>query len=168
MAAYVSTRERTLLGKTFSFVQRRPLRGLGDFFDNAPSPSMNYIDMSTGIAYDYPCASCGPGFLGPPAYNPLLSPLPTLPTPPGFFTNPRPIIPPKVITPVTAPDIGGPTFVPQIVFPSSGTVAPRVTAPPAASWFDQQMIAGVPNSYLALGTVGLVLFVSMSGAKRRR
>ncbi len=175
MAAYAISRQRTLLGKSYSFVQRRPgVHGLGDdltppdIFGPGP-PSVYYIDMDTGVHYDYPCASCGPGFVGPsPSYDPLLSPLPRVPTPPGFFTNPRPIIPPKVITPVTPPNIGPGPVAPQIVFPSGGTVAPRVAAAPAASWFDQQLIAGFPNSYLALAVGGLVLFVSMSGAKRRR
>jgi hypothetical protein len=30
------------------------------------------------------------------------------------------------------------------------------------------MIAGVPNSYLALGTAAAVLFLSMASAKRRK
>lgn len=171
MAAYAISRQRTLLGKTYSFVQRRRgVAGLGDAAPTPPdfSPAMNYIDMTTGIAYDYPCPSCGPGFLGP-AYNPLLDPLPSPAKPPFVFTDSKPTPPRQVITPVTAPNIGpGPSPV-QIVFPSAGAVSPPAKyAAPAVSWLDQQMISGVPNSYLALATAGLVLFVSISGAKRRR
>jgi len=109
-----------------------------------------------------------PDIFGPTEAPPSL-PWETPPPPPFVFTDVRPIIPPKVITPVTPPDIGpGPRPI-QIVFPSAGTVAPpaKYAAAPAG-WLDQQMIAGVPNSYLALATAGLVLFVSMAGGKRRR
>lgn len=168
MAAYVSTRQRTLLGlgSTLAFVpRRRRLSGLGDLFDTG-APGMVYIDMTTGQSYDYPCDNCGPGFL--PGPLPVAAP----PRPPFVYTDVRPIIPrPRVLPPVTAPDLGPGVRPVQVVFPSSATVPPPpgyAAAASSGSWLDQQLIAGVKNSYLALGTVGIVLFVSMSGAKRRR
>jgi hypothetical protein len=167
MAAYTITRQRTLrgMGTTFSFVPRRKgLRGLGQ--------DSTDIDMVTGLPCDDPRANCGP--IAPdisPSFPLSTLPFPTSPPPlpPGAFTPAKPIIPAPVITPVTPPTIAPSPI--QLVFPSQGTVAPppKYAAPlPTASWFDQQMISGIPNSYLALGTFGLVLFVSMSGAKRRR
>ncbi len=169
MAAYVSTRQRLLrgMGETYAFVpRRRTLRGMGDSTD---------IDMVTGLPCDDPRANCGPAppDIGLPSIADI-SPIgvPGQPArPPFVFTDVRPILPTVKTTPVAAPNIG-PGLPPgsslQIVFPSQGTVKYAAAAPPATSWLDQQMIAGLPNSYLALGTVGLVLFLSMSGAKRRR
>lgn len=136
------------MGTTYSFVPRRS--GMGD--DLTPPDILG----------------TGPG--GPPPIDWGPGPEPP-PLPPGWFTNPKPILPKPKILPVTPPDIGpGPR--PQIVFPSSSSVPPPpkfAAAPaPTAGWLDQQMIAGIPNSYLAIATAGLVLFVSMSGAKRRR
>lgn len=136
------------MGATYSFEpRRRGLRGLGDDTD---------VDVVTGLPCDDPRANCGPA------------------APPLVFTDSKPVIPaPRPITVGPAPTIAPPTPAGvQIVFPSQSTVpAPPKFAPaplPAVSWFDQQMVAGVPNSYLALVTIGLVLFVSISGAKRRR
>lgn len=166
MPTYGQIRERTLrgMGRTFAFVpRRRGMRGMGDVTD---------IDFATGLPCDDPRANCAPTF-GPmptPATLPLPSPAgPSVP--PSFFTNPSPIIPPVATTPIVPPSIGPavPAVPPgiQIVFPSQGSTA-TAAKPAATSWLDQQMIAGVPNTYLALGVVGLVLFVSLSGAKRRR
>lgn len=170
MAAYVTTRQRTLrgMGATYSFVPRiRSLRGLGD--------DTTDIDVVTGLPCDDPRANCGPAppDIGQPVFPglPPIGPAPQPAPPPFVFTNPKPIIPPQKIVPVTAPVFGPLPGGVQVVFPSQGTLpTPAKFAAPAAtaSWFDQQMIAGVPNSYLALGTVGLVLFLSISSAKRRR
>jgi hypothetical protein len=152
MARYAVTRVRNLrgLGTTFSFVPRRGLRGLGQTTD---------IDMVTGLPCDDPRANCGP-----------LEPTTTIPAPtqigppPSFFTFPSPIIPPSKPVPLPPAPVITPSFAPTIVFPSGGTVAP--TTMPAASWLDQQMITGVPNKYLAIGTIAAVVLLGMG--KRRR
>lgn len=166
MARYAVSRVRSLtgLGRTFTFApRRRGLRGLGD-----DSPMI------------LPDFGPAPVITVPQPTAPSVSPIDTtmiedtsgLVPPPSFFAPSRPIIPAQNITPVTAPDIsagipGGGLQLPKIVFPSGGTVRPATT-PPSVSWLDQQMIAGIPNSYLALGTVGAVLLFSVMGAKRRR
>jgi hypothetical protein len=58
---------------------------------------------------------------------------------------------------------GGPAQVPVIVTPTSGPIPSPATVAAAAaapvSWLDQQMISGIPNSYLLLGAIGaLFLF----------
>ena len=148
MAAYAITRRRTLrgMGATYSFLpRRRTLRGLGQDMNTD-------IDFVTGLPCDDPRANCGPDIFSKAGAV-------------------KPILPAAKTTPVAAPYIGpaipGPV---QLVFPAQATVPapPKYAALPTVSWFDQQMIAGIPNSYLALGTVGLVLLVSMSSARRRR
>lgn len=166
MPTYGQIRQRTLrgMGRTFAFVPRgRTLRGLGDTTE---------IDYATGLPCDDPRANCAPTFAPMPAPPslPIAAPAgPSVPT--SFFTNPSPIIPPITTTAIVPPSIGPavPAVPPgiQIVFPSQGSTA-TAAAPAATSWINQQMIAGVPNSYLALGVVGLVLLLSVSGAKRRR
>jgi hypothetical protein len=150
MAAYAITRERMLrgMGTTYSFVpRRRGLRGVGD--------DTTDVDVVTGLPCDDPRANCGAT------------------TPPFVFTDSKPNLPArKPITVGPGPNltVATPGGV-QIVFPSQSTVPPPpkfAPAAPSTSWFDQQLISGVPNSYLALGTVGAVLFMSMASAKRRR
>lgn len=159
MARYAITRERNLrgMGFTYSFLPRgRGLRGLGQTTD---------IDVVTGLPCDDPRANCGP--LQPTTTVPAPT---TLGPPPGFFTFPAPIIPPSKPVPlpaapvITTPPVTGapPSF--TIVFPSGGTVAP--VPMPAASWFDQQTIAGLPNKYLAFGAV--MLGIAMASSKGRR
>jgi hypothetical protein len=160
------------MGRTFAFVPRaRGMRGMGD--------ASTDIDFATGLPCDDPRANCAPVA---PTFDPGAAPAPlvltpppgpAMPTlPPSFFTNPSPAAPPRSTTTNVPPVIGPavPTVPPgiQIVFPSQGSTATAKAAAPATSWLDQQMIAGVPNTYLALGVVGLVLFLSVSGAKRRR
>jgi len=168
MARYVQDRRRTLrgLGTTFSFVPRgRTLRGLRGLGDDSTD-----IDVVTGLPCDDPRANCGP--LVPAPTTPIDTTMIPAPTtlnvpPPSFFTSPKPIIPAPVVTQVQAPTFTPSIVPPSIVFPSGGTTRPLVTAPPSASWLDQEMIGGVPNKYLALGTVGAILLFGMS-AKRRR
>jgi hypothetical protein len=113
---------------------------------------------------------------GGSVFGPLPVATPAQPSAPFVYGNPAPLIPatPVAAAPI-APTLGPPMMAAppgvQFVFPSSGPVPPpgyTAAAAPGTSWFDQQMISGLPNSYLALGTVGLVLFLSMSGGKRRR
>jgi len=138
------------MGATYAFLpRRRTLRGMGQ--DIAPPD----IGM--------------PSF---PSFAPLVPDVPQPAPPPFVFVDVKPTIPTPVVTPVTPPNLG-PSPIPGVkfVFPAGGPVPPPpqyAAAAPSAGWLSQQMIAGVPNSYLALATVGLVLFVSMSSAKRRR
>lgn len=109
-----------------------------------------------------------PPLMAPPELP--LTPPPPVQVPPSFYTPPAPIIPyapqgplappPELATKPTAPQ---PI---QFVFPSQG-VGPAVQIP-SVSWLDQQMIAGIPNKYLAVGVIGGVLLLGMSGGKRRR
>jgi hypothetical protein len=157
-AAYAISRQRTLrgMGATYSFRPR--LRGMGQ------DPTATPPDIGTGIP------DTGGSILGP-----LPISAPVQPSAPFVYGNPAPLIPATPIAAAPVPPTLGPPMMAappgvQFVFPSSGSVplAPVAAAAPGTSWFDQQMIAGLPNSYLALGTVGLVLFLSMSGSKRRR
>lgn len=168
MAAYVQdTRQRLLrgMGATYALVpRRRTLRGMGQSTE---------IDYATGLPCDDPRANCAPDISPTFPTTPTISlPTPTPPVPPSFFTFPKPIIPAPVVVAATPPDLGPklPGGV-QVVFPSQGTVPPppryAAAAPPGGSWLDQQMIAGIPNSYLALGIGGLVLLVSIGGKRRR-
>ncbi len=145
MAAYAITRERTLrgMGSTFAFVpRRRGLSGLGQT-----------VQPQTGRG----CYYYGPdGFtIESVDRNSSVNEC----TDSGGLWNPGPTAAPPNPTPPV-----------QIVLPSSAVVPPPPKYAPVAatSWFDQQMIAGLPNSYLALATAGLVLMMSISGAKRRR
>lgn len=163
MAAYAITRQRTLrgMGATFSFVprRRRGLSGLGDsqtgrgcYFYGPDGFTIESVDTQSDVAE---CTDNG-GLWNNGT--------------PFVYTDSKPIIPKPVITPVTPPVLPGPAPV-QVVFPSSAKVPPPpkyAAVPVATSWLDQQMIAGLPNSYLALATAGLVLMISISSAKRRR
>lgn len=164
MAIYPASRVRLLtgLGRTLTFVpRRRGLRGLGQdeapviFPDFGPAPVFSPLPQPP-----------------PPSVSPvddtstMISASTTLLPPPSFFTNPAPIIPAQRITPVQAPNIsaGIPGGGISIAFPS-GVVAAAPKPAAAPSWFSQQMISGVPNSYLALGLLGVVVF---SAAKKGR
>jgi hypothetical protein len=96
-------------------------------------------------------------------------PAPTTLTPPFDFSPSKPVIPTPTIIATPAPQIS-PAFapLPTIVFPSGGSTRPPVNLPPSSNWLDQQMIAGFPNKYLALATIGGVFLLSMASAKRRR
>jgi hypothetical protein len=134
-----------------------------------------------GMGRTYAFRSMGQDPAAPDIGSPVFAPSPPIfsdaqPAPPPFvYTNPSPVIPAPVITAVAPPNIVGtiPGSGVKFVFPAGGPVPPPgyaiAAAPgPGSSWLSQQMINGVPNSYLALGTVGLVLFLSVSNAKRRR
>jgi hypothetical protein len=145
---YAITRRRTLrgLGTTYTFVPRA-LRGLGQ----AP-----------------PDIGLGPIAVPPPLTYPEAGPQP----PASFYTLTPPIVP-VVQGPLAPPPnifAAGPTPIApgfQLVFPSQGPSTYSAAAMPGVSWLDQTT-GGVSNKYLALGAVGLIFLVSMSGAKRRR
>jgi len=162
MAAYAISRQRTLrgMGATFAFApRRRTLRGMGQDPNNCPD---SVIDPLTGEL----CSTAGlipasaPN-VGLPVIAPAPLPTPQPPIPASFFTNPSPIAPTPTLVAATPPAIA-----PTIVFPSGTVQVAAPPAPAAVSWFSQQMIPGIPNSFLALGTVGLVLLLS-SGKGRR-
>jgi hypothetical protein len=172
MAAYVMHRQRLLrgMGATFAFVPRRGMRGMGQV---VPTDTTD-IDLVTGLPCDDPRANCtGPVPVAPDIGQNVFAPNPIAPPPsalsPSFWNIPTPVAPKPVVVAATPPTLG--PAIPanlQVVFPSQGTVvpapAPAVAAAP--SWFSQQMIAGIPNTYLALGVLGVVLF-SMSSKRRR-
>jgi hypothetical protein len=72
------------------------------------------------------------------------------------------------LAPLPNPASGSPGTVPVVVTPTSGpipspgTVAAGTTPPTA--WLEQQMITGIPNSYLLLGALGAFFFF---GGKRK-
>ena len=168
-AHYDDQRRRTLLGNVVLVPRRHRLRLLGqdgseDFFAGATATPVS-SPVSPGIV-------AAPD-LGTPAFAPIPyepSAGPGLPA--SFFAPSVPIIPAKVAQPAPVAPQLAPTFAPipgvQIVFPSQGVIA--TSRPVAApSFFDQQLITGVPNSYLAGGIAAIVVFaMSRSGGKKRR
>jgi len=154
----VDPRARTLLGGVY----RRRRRTLGDFYSGATAPVAPELGTPTIIAA--------------PDLSPTFAPIPAEPSsgpslPASFFAPSTPVIPARVAQPApVAPNLS-PTFAPipgvQIVFPSQGSIA--TTRPVASSsWLDQQMIAGVPNSYLAVGAAAIATFAMLGSKKRRR
>jgi hypothetical protein len=149
--AYAITRQRTLrgMGTTYSFVPRG-VRGMGQL-----------TPPDIGL----------PPIVAPPELIPP-APGPTTP-PPSFYTLNPPIAPyspqgplappPNIVAAAPMPTAPGFT----LVFPSQGqsTYSP-VAPPPGTSWLDQTT-GGIPNMYLAIGTVGFVLLVSLGGKRRR-
>jgi hypothetical protein len=60
-----------------------------------------------------------------------------------------------------------PTVTVPIPYPNAYPQMPTVSAMPVgASWFDQQMISGIPNLWLLAGAAALFFFVGGSGRKR--
>lgn len=157
----VDPRARTLLGGTY---RRRGRRLLGDdFYSGATAPVAPDLGTPTIIA-------------APDLGTPTFAPIPAEPSsgpslPASFFAPSTPVIPARVAQPApVAPNLS-PTFAPipgvQIVFPSQGSIA--TTRPVASpSWLDQQMITGVPNSYLLGGAAAVALFAMLGSRKRRR
>jgi len=168
MARYAISRERTLrgLGRTFYFQPR--LRGFGDDVSPPDVSSLSPDLVPPGaIPIAQPAAP-------PPIETTMIEAPSTLGPPPSFFSFPAPTVPAPTITPVVAPTIAptlapsAPLQLPSIVFPSQGPVRPPAPPAPTTSWLDQQMIAGFPNKYLALLTVGGVLLLSVLNAKKGR
>jgi hypothetical protein len=155
----VDPRVRTLLGGTY-----RRRRSLGDFYSGAGAAPIA-PDLGT------PSIIAAPD-LGTPQFGPIPaepSSGPSLPA--SFFAPSTPVIPARVAQPApVAPNLTrsfGPIPDVQIVFPSQGSIA--TTRPVASSsWLDQQMIAGVPNSYLLGGAAAVALFAMLGSRKRRR
>lgn len=173
MAIYPASRVRLLtgLGRTFTFVpRRRGMRGLGQGIDESPVITPDFGPAPVFAPLPQP---------PPPSVTPVDTTMidagTQLAPPPSFFTNPAPIIPAQNITPVQAPNIsagipgapapGGGIPSISIAFPSGVVAAPPKPAAPTTSWFSQQMISGVPNLYLALGLLGVVV---ISAAKKGR
>lgn len=182
----VDPRARTMLGRVFPTRPRFRTRlgdDTSDFYAGAtaspivPAPDFYAGAIASPIVPGTPAFVSAPD-LGTPSFGPisfLPSSAPSLP--PSFFAPSSPIIPARVAQPApVAPALGVPQGVPanltaippvQIVFPSQGSVA---TSRPVAtpSWFDQQMVTGVPNSYLLVGAVGIAAFAMLGGRKRKR
>src|SRR5713101_2697339 len=169
-AGYVNQRQRLLLGGSRLVPRRRRLLGDdADFFAGAlatplPAPSTPTVVVAPdfGVPSSVSTASI---FAGP-----AVAESPSLPS--SFFAPSKPIIPAPVAQPaIVAPDLGKPAGLPsvlpqfQVVFPSQGAVA-RAIAPP--SWLDQQIIAGIPNSYLAIGAAAIAGIALLRSSSRRR
>jgi hypothetical protein len=163
-----------------ALVTRRGLRGMGqepppDFFTN-PAPVISAPDLpadfftSPGPVVPAPnvTAPTAPVFAAPaaPGSLPTSSAGPSVPQ--SFFTNPAPLIPPPAPAPAPPSFPAAPAPV-QFVFPSQGSTAPPAAAATtsATSWFSKSSIAGIPNSYLAIG-LGIVVVLGLSAGKRRR
>jgi hypothetical protein len=155
----VDPRARTLLGN----VSARRRRMLGDFYSGADAAPIA-PDLGT------------PTIIAAPDLGPTVGPIPAEPSsgpslPTSFFAPSTPVIPARVAQPApVAPNLS-PTFaqIPgvQIVFPSQGSIA--TTRPVASpSFLDQQLITGVPNSYLLGGAAAVAVFAMLGSRKRRR
>jgi hypothetical protein len=168
-AHYDNARVRTMLGNVVVVSRRRRLRLLGqdgseDFFAGATASPIS-SPVSPGIVA---APDLGTPTFAPIPYEPSAGPS----LPPSFFAPSVPIMPAKVAQPAPVAPQLAPSFasIPgvQIVFPSQGAIA---TSRPvaAASFFDQQLITGVPNSYLLAGVAAIVAFATLrsSGKKRR-
>ncbi|MBZ5532615.1 MAG: hypothetical protein LAO20_14375 [Acidobacteriia bacterium] len=110
-----------------------------------------------------------PAFQGGPVLVAAPTPFQNPDTLPGAWPGLNPATQPGVFTtlPAQVPSTQASTK-PLVVTPTSGTIPSPATvaaaAAPASSWFDQQMIPGVKNSYLVLGGIAALL---LFGGKKK-
>jgi hypothetical protein len=121
-----------------------------------------------------PIAGSGPIFTSPIFSQPPIVIGPTLPisptpTPASGAPGTAPVGTPTSAAPGTFTTL--PAQVPVVVTPSAGTIPDPATVAAATttdttSWFEQQMISGIPNWWLVAGAAGLYLLTRNGGKKR--
>jgi hypothetical protein len=120
-----------------------------------------FSPITSGPTFQSPIFSQPPIVIGPTASAPVITPASGAP-------GTAPVTTPTSATPIEAS--GLPAIVPVLVNPSSGTIPDPSTVAAGTtdttSWFEQQMITGIPNWWLVAGA-GLLYFMHNSGGKRR-
>lgn len=111
----------------------------------------------------------GPNAGQPVTDNPLQVTTDIPPDPADIFGLSIPYVGP---TSVALPSVSSSTLLAAAALPNAPAIVKQAAAQysaanPFSSWFNQQMIAGIPNYFLAAAG-GLILLVPLLGGKKRR